>query len=223
MRGHDETTTRLGHACSIAAESLRLRESLAELMRHSLKHQQRTYCDISRQDRTLLSRDLLNRSVEMAAKASKSASASVTKSNVGRSRKHRKSCSDDEVNPQSVIESHKQRKLCSGGDDDDVSVDDDDDVSVGDIVALLDGASSCAEDAAIFVGRVIKVSEFEAQLMEFRCVDKSKKLYRAVVGRSWWESLDALIHPIDIVYDRKNELYELRSSPADIYRVVHNM
>ena len=32
-----------------------LRDSLAELIPLSLKHQQRTYCDISRQNRTLLS------------------------------------------------------------------------------------------------------------------------------------------------------------------------
>ena len=65
-------TTKLRHALVTHVPSLPKAcdsESLAELMRHSLKHQQRTYCDISRQDRTLLSRDLLNRSVEMAAKA----------------------------------------------------------------------------------------------------------------------------------------------------------
>ena len=50
------------------SESLKLRESLASLMRHSLKHQQQTYCDISWQDQTSLSRDLLNKSVEVAAK-----------------------------------------------------------------------------------------------------------------------------------------------------------
>ena len=226
-------TTKLRHALVThvlslpEAESLRLRESLAELMRHSLKHQQRTYCDISRQDRTLLSRDLLNRSVEMAAAAQPigSDSASASASATSRRKRRTASCSDDIVNPRSVEETQqKQRKLCTNVDvDDDVDDDDDDDddVNVGDIVALLDGASSCAEDASIFVGRVMKVREFEAQLMEFRCVDESKRLYRALVGRSWWESLDALIHPIDIIYDRKNELYELRSSPADIYRVVH--
>ena len=150
----------------------------------------------------------------MAAKPSASASVSAAaKSNVGKSRKHRKSSSDDEeANTRSVVES---RKLCS---DDDV-----DDVNVVDIVALLDAASSCPEDASIFVGRIIKVREFEAQLMELGYVDESKSLYRAVAGSSWWESLDALIHPIDIVYDRSNQLYELHSSPADIFRVVRSV
>ena len=47
-------TTKLRHALVThvyslpEAENLRLRESLAELMRHSLKHQQKTYCDILR-------------------------------------------------------------------------------------------------------------------------------------------------------------------------------
>ncbi len=29
--------------------------------------------------------------------------------------------------------------------------------------------------------------------------------------------VDSLVHPIDIVYDHTNELYELCSLPADIY------
>ena len=112
------------------------------------------------------------------------------------------SSDDEEANTRSVVESRKLRKLCS---DDDV-----DDVNVGDIVVLLDAASSCPENASIFVGRIIKAREFEAQLMELGYVDESKNLYGAVAGSSWWESLDALIHPIDIVYDRSNQLYELR-------------
>ena len=192
-------TTKLRHALVThvlslpESESLRLRESLAELMRHSLKHQQKTYCDISRQDRTSLSRDLLNRSVEMAAKQSAGDEGNKDADDVdgGGKESSERSCSDDDT------------------------------VCIGDIVALVDNVSTCAEDASIFVGRVIRVIENEALLMEFRCVDSRKNRYRSVVGSSWWESVDSLVHPIDIVYDRTNELYELRSSPADIYRIVY--
>ena len=70
-------TTRLRHALVThvlslpEAESLRLHESLAVLMCHSLKHQQTTYCDISRQDRTFLSLDLVNKSVAEATSSKK--------------------------------------------------------------------------------------------------------------------------------------------------------
>ena len=86
---------------------------------------------------------------------------------------------------------------------------------------LLDSVSTSAESAAILVGRVVKVHENEAQLMEFHCVDSSKGLYRPVVDSSWWEHFDSLIiYPIDIVYDRSNQVYELRTSPAEIFHVV---
>lgn len=70
--GVHATTTKLRHALVThvmslpESESLRLRESLATLMRHSLKQQQMTYCDISRQEKTLMSRQLLNKSIEQA-------------------------------------------------------------------------------------------------------------------------------------------------------------
>ena len=94
------------------------------------------------------------------------------------------------------------------------------DITAGDIVALLDSVSTSAESAAILVGRVVKVHENEALLMEFRCVDSSKGLYRPVVDSSWWEHFDSLIYPIDIVYDRSNQVYELGTSPAEIFHVV---
>lgn len=185
-------TTKLRHALVThvlslpESESLRLRESLAVLMRHSLKHQQVTYCDISRQDRTWLSRDLLNRSI---GEASEIASESSTVATPDRSRR---SC---------------VQRPCG-------------EVSVGDMVALLDSVSTCAENASVLVGRVMKINGDDVLIMEFGKVEGSETLYRAVVDSSWWEKLDSVIYPIDIVYDSKKEAYELRSSVAEIYRVV---
>jgi hypothetical protein len=187
-------TTKLRHALVThvlslpEAESMRLRESLADLMRHSLKHQQRTYNDKSRQERTSISRDLLNRSVESVANTRDSPdSASINGEKESRERSPR-----------------VEEEVC-----------------VGDIVALLDPVSTCEENASIFVGKVMRIIEDEALLLEFCCVDGSKNLYRAAAGSSWWERLRSLIHPIDIVYDRKNEVYEMRCSTADIYRAVY--
>ena len=58
----------------------------------------------------------------------------------------------------------------------------------GDIVALLDSVSTSAESAAILVGRVVKVHENEALLMELRCADSRKGcialLWTAVGGNN---------------------------------------
>lgn len=184
-------TTKLRHALVTyvlslpQAESLRLRESLAVLMRHSLRHQQVTYCDISRQDKTSLSRDLVNKTVEQVA------TETVTEPDV------RSSIKEDS-------------RPCE-------------EVSVGDMVALLDSVSTCAENAVIFVGRVLKIRDNDALLMEFSRVEGSETLYRSVVDSSWWDNLDSLIYPIDIVFDSKRQAYELRSTAADIFHAVHNI
>ncbi|CAB3988315.1 Hypothetical predicted protein [Paramuricea clavata] len=184
-------TTRLRHALVThvlslpEAESLRLRESLAVLMRHSLKHQQTTYCDISRQDRTFLSLDLVNKSVAEATSSKKSRVESCAES----------SCP---VEPQ-----HSQ-------------------ICVGDMVGLVDSVSTCAEDAVVFVGRVVKIRANEVLLMEFRKVEGRETFYRAVVDSSWWENLNSIIYPIDIVYDSREQAYELRSTVAEIYEAVYD-
>jgi hypothetical protein len=73
------------------------------------------------------------------------------------------------------------------------------------MVGLVDSVSTCAEDAVVFVGRV----------------EGRETFYRAVVDSSWWENLDSIIYPIDIVYDSK-QAYELRSTIAEIYDAVYD-
>jgi hypothetical protein len=187
-------TTRLRHALVThvlslpEAESLRLRESLAVLMRHSLKHQQTTYCDISRQDRTFLSLDLVNKSV---AEATSSKKPRV------------ESCAESSCPRKGVESQHSQ-------------------ICVGDMVGLVDSVSTCAEDAVVFVGRVVKIRANEVLLMEFRKVEGRETFYRAVVDSSWWENLNSIIYPIDIVYDSREQAYELRSTVAEIYDAVYD-
>ena len=185
------------------SESLKLQESLASLMRHSLKHQQQTYCDISRQDQTSLSRDLLNKSVEVAAnpvveeKEEEHSNGLIGGGGVP-------SFGDSSTSKSSLI-SWQQHSP-----------------AVGDVVALVDGSSTCYDDAAIFLA-VIRFSkdESEALLMEFREIAGEQSLYHAVVDSSWCESTDSLIFPVDVVWDRKRRAYELRSSVADIYGTVN--
>ena len=93
---------------------------------------------------------------------------------------------------------------------------------VGDVVALGNGSSTCYDDAAIFLAKVIRFSkdESEALLMEFCEIAEQKSLYRAVVDSSLYKSTDSLIFPVDVVWDRKRLVYELRSSVADIYGTI---
>ncbi len=110
-------TTKLRHVLVMhvlslpEVESLRLCEGLAELMRHSLKHQHKMYCHILHQDRTLLTK--IYSSLAMAAKQSAGDIYGSKETSEG-------SCSDDAV-------------------------------CIGDIVALVDTVSTCAEDASILL------------------------------------------------------------------------
>jgi hypothetical protein len=90
------------------------------------------------------------------------------------------------------------------------------------MVGLVDSVSTCAEDAVVFVGRVVKIRANEVLLMAFRKVEGREMFYRAVVDSSWWENLNSIIYPIDIVYDSKEQAYELRSTIAEIYNAVYD-
>ena len=89
------------------------------------------------------------------------------------------------------------------------------------MVGLVDSVSTCAEDAVVFVGRVVNIRANEVLLMAFCKVEGRETFYRAVVDSSWWENLDSIIYPIDIVYDSK-QAYELRSTVAEIYDAVYD-
>jgi hypothetical protein len=90
------------------------------------------------------------------------------------------------------------------------------------MVGLVDSVSTCAEDAVVFVGRVVKIRANEVLLMAFRKVEGRETFYRAVVDSSWWENLDSIIYPIDIVYDSREQAYELHSTVAEIYDAVYD-
>ena len=77
--------------------------------------------------------------------------------------------------------------------------------------------STSAEDARIFVAKVIAIDD-EADLMEFaRLPDQRRPLYRAVPDSSWREPPNSLIFPIDIVWHDELQAYELRSTVDEIY------
>ena len=92
----------------------------------------------------------------------------------------------------------------------------------GDVCAVLDSVSTCKENAKFFLGRIVKFSDDqdEVLLLEFRQINDSEPFYKAEVDSSWWEPVDAIVFPLDIVFDASRGAYELRSSASDIYRAV---
>lgn len=92
----------------------------------------------------------------------------------------------------------------------------------GDIVALLDGASTKA-NVIFFLAKVARLNEdrSEAHLLHLDKMDGADSLYRLRPGKVWTESVGALIFPLDVVYDSSEKGYELRTSAEDIYKCVH--
>ena len=65
----------------------------------------------------------------------------------------------------------------------------------------------------------------EVHLMRLRSVEDSDTLYRLAPGKVWKESLASLINyiqlTIDSVYNPSEKAYELRTSDEEIYKLVH--
>jgi hypothetical protein len=90
--------------------------------------------------------------------------------------------------------------------------------AIGDICALLDGAST-ADDVAFFIAKVARFTSdgCEAHLAK---VEGSDALYRLAPGKVWKERIESLVYPIDIAYNYSEHAYELRTGAEDIYNAV---
>ena len=89
----------------------------------------------------------------------------------------------------------------------------------GEFVALV-AANSTNNVPEVFVARVLRLSDDRktAYLAEFSEVEPGK--FKLTAGKSYRESVNALIHPIDIVYSNSNGVYELRTSKLEIHQQV---
>ena len=102
---------------------------------------------------------------------------------------------------------------------------DDDLYEVGDIVALIDKEAT-ASKPLIFLGKILRVypRKREVMLAHLAPVPNTRFKYQLTVGNdSWTESFDALIYPVDIVFDEGNNVYKLRSKPEDIYKAWNEL
>jgi hypothetical protein len=91
---------------------------------------------------------------------------------------------------------------------------------VGDIVALVKSTSTLP-NPDILLGKVLRANsrKREALLAHLEPVPNTRNRFRLKIGKdSWSESYDALIFPVDILYDERTHLYTLRTTPQEIHR-----
>ena len=80
--------------------------------------------------------------------------------------------------------------------------------------------SATPYDPKILLGKILRTyrKRREALLAHLGPVPNKRRKYQLTVGKdSWTESYDALIYPVDIIFD--DGVYTLRTKPEDIYKL----
>ena len=193
------STTKMRHAIVTyfmslpESQNLKLRESLASLLKHSVRHQQNTYNDQQRQERTGIGRSFMRKAISKSDPFS------------------------EEDGEMLTIKSYSEQDLEEGDNEGTKLV-----PQIGDICALLDPASTSPSDAYIFVAKVLRYTPDKARvcLQEMEKVPNSTHLYRIKCSSTWWENIECLSYPIDIVYNNSEKAYELRTPSEQIYNDV---
>ena len=192
------STTKMRHAIVTHfmnlpdSENIKLRESLASLMKHSVRHQQNTYNDQRRQSR-----------VEMGRKFMRNAILDFDPS-------------DTEEGDVEAIKSCSEQLSENVTDDTDLLP------LIGQHCALLDPASTGPKNAFIFLAKVVRYTPDRKRvcLQELEKVSGSENLYRIKLSSTWWENVECLCFPIDIVFVASENAYHLRTTPEQIYRDI---
>lgn len=87
-----------------------------------------------------------------------------------------------------------------------------------DVVALVE-SDSTAKQPKILLGKVLRIKSETAVLAWLQPTSTNK--YRMCIGdKTWIESVNSLVHPIDVIYCHKTNMYTLRTPPIDIHNYV---
>ena len=170
------------------SKDVSVRESLAALMKHSVRYQKTVYNDTTQDERTRKGRDLLRNK--------------LTAGVFG-------DVKDDSP--------HSASSEGSSGDEDEFEIR----PQINDICVLLDPAST-ADNIHFFIAKVARYTPGgkEAFLIYLEPVENSENLCKVKPSKVWREARISLVYPIDIVYNRSESAYELRTSAPDIYKSV---
>ena len=93
--------------------------------------------------------------------------------------------------------------------------------AIGDIVAVVE-TSSTVQTPVIILGKVLRVFPKEQEVLLAWLRPHGKKVYRLVVGSdSWKEPWSSLIHPIDVSFNDKTNLYTLRTPTVELHNFIN--
>ena len=191
------STTALRHSIVTYFNSLEeskdtsIRKSLALLMKHSVRYQESVYNDQSNDEKVKPARLVI-----------------------------RKKIAQDVFGNVSDVDSEN-----SNSSNDENSGDDEFELKpkAGDIVALLDPVST-KENIEFFLAKIARYSQEcrqEVHLIHLERLNDEEPFYRLKPGRAWTESIKSVIFPVDCVWSKTNEAYELRTLPKDIFDAVY--
>ena len=90
-------------------------------------------------------------------------------------------------------------------------------------MALLDPIST-EQNIEFFLAKIARYSQecrTEVHLIHLERLSDDEPFYRLKPGRTWTESIKSVIFPIDCVWNRVNQAYELRTLAKDIFDAVY--
>lgn len=174
------------------SQNQKLRESLAALLKHSVRHQQDTYNDQRRHERVQMSRSFMRKQLV------------------------EKDLFEIEGNEMCVVQDSKNSLASQESNSEDLLP------QIGELVALLDPASTGPDNAFIFIAKVLRYTpdKDRVYLQELEKLNDSCDLYRAKCSSTWWENVQTLCYPIDIVYISCEKAYQLRTTAKQIYHDI---
>lgn len=89
----------------------------------------------------------------------------------------------------------------------------------GDLVALV-ASNSTKSLPQILVAKVIRYTKDRKDVLLAHMEEVAENSYTLIIGRSYLESIESLIFPIDIAYNASDRVYELRSDKIDLHNQV---
>ena len=192
------STTALRHSIVTYFNSLdeskdtSIRKSLALLMKHSVRYQESVYNDQSNDEKVKPARLVIRNKIAQNIFGEVS---DIDSKN---------SNSSNDENP-------------AEGDEHEIKP------KAGDIVALLDPIST-EQNIEFFLAKIARYSQecrTEVHLIHLERLSDDEPFYRLKPGRTWTESIKSVIFPIDCVWNRVNQAYELRTLAKDIFDAVY--
>ena len=90
---------------------------------------------------------------------------------------------------------------------------------IGDFVALV-ARNSTRRSPQIFIAKVLRFSDNKKDVLLAHMEEIEENNFKLTIGKSYLESTNSLIFPIDIAYKTSDRVYELRSQKLDLHNQI---